>query len=81
MKVDDEGKTIVISSGKGKGFLTVLYDKGPLFAVDVAIAFMQLTQLGYGGGRQQMMFEVKKTVERQFVQQTIRHGARRPIPC
>ena len=68
MNVDDGGKTIVISSGENKDFLTVSYDECPLGAVDLAIAFMQLAQLGYGGGRQQMMFKMKKTVERQFVQ-------------
>src|SRR6266581_1172257 len=81
MNVDDGGKTIVISSGENKDFLTVSYDECPLVAIDLAIAFMQLTQLGYRGGRQQMMFEMQKTVERQCVQQTIGHGARGAIPC
>src|SRR5262249_6217845 len=42
---------------------------------------MELTQLSYGGGRQQMVFEMQKTIERQSVQQTIGHGARGAIPC
>src|SRR5712691_5429168 len=81
MNVDNGGKTIVISSGENKDFLTVSYDEFPLVAIDLAIAFMQLTQLGYRGGRQQMMFEMKETVERQFVQQTVGDGPRSAIPC
>lgn len=80
-KVDCEGKTIIPSSGEDKDFLTVSYDESPLVAIDLAITFMQLTQLDDGGGRQQVMFEMKKTVEGQCVQQTIRHGARGTIPC
>ena len=78
--VDYGGETIITSSGEDKDFLTVSDDECPLGAIDLAITFMQLTQLGYGGGRQQVMFEMKKTVEGQFVQETIRHGARSAIP-
>ena len=41
MNVDDGGKTIVISSGENKDFLTVSYDECPLVAIDLAIAFMK----------------------------------------
>ena len=59
--MDDEGKTIITSSGEDKDFLLISHDEGLLVAIDLAIAFMQLTQLGYGGGRQHMMFEMKKS--------------------
>ena len=77
--MDYEGKTIVISAEEGKDFLIVSYDECPFVTIDLAVAFMQLTQLAYGGGRQQMVFEMEKTVEGQFIQQTIRHSARRAV--
>lgn len=40
MKVDYGGKTIVISSEEDKDFLTVSDDKGPLGAIDLAIALV-----------------------------------------
>src|SRR5437867_7696660 len=81
MNVADGGKNYSLLLRGKQGLFDRLYDECPLVAIDLAIAFMQLTQLGYRGGRQQMMFEMKKTVERQFVQQTIGHGARGAIPC
>lgn len=58
------GQTIVIPSVEDKRLPTVSYDERPLVAINLTVALMQLAQLRYGGGRQQMMFEMKKTVER-----------------
>jgi hypothetical protein len=68
MNVDYGGKTILTSAAEDKGFPTGSDNERPLFAVDVTIAFMQLTQLSYGGGRHQMMFKMKETIERQLVE-------------
>ena len=65
--MDYGGKIVVAFAGEDKDSPTVSYDECPLFAVDVAIALMQLAHLSYRGGWHQMMFEMEKTIERQLV--------------
>ena len=80
MNIGYGGKTILTSAAEDKDFPTGSDNERPLFTVDVTIAFMELTQLSYGGSRHQMMFEMKETVERQLVEQTMRQRARGAIP-
>jgi hypothetical protein len=61
---DDKGNTIIASAWEDKNFPIISDDKCLFFAVDVAIALMELAHLGYRCGRHQMMFEMKKTIER-----------------
>ena len=68
LNVDDGGKTILTSAEEDKDFPTGSDNERPLFTVDVTIAFMQLTQLSYRGSRHQMMFKMKKTIKRQFIE-------------
>jgi hypothetical protein len=68
MYVDYGGKTIITSAKEDKAFPTGSDNERPLFTVDVTIAFMQLTHLSYRGSRHQMMFKMKKTIERQLVE-------------
>jgi len=81
INVDYGGKTIITSPEEDKDFPTGSDNERPLFTVDVTIAFMQLTQLSYGGSRHQMMFQMKETIERQLVEQTIRQRTRGAIAC
>ena len=79
--MDYGGKTILTSAEEDKHFPTGSDNERPLLTVDVTIAFMQLTQLSYGGSRHQMMFKMKETIERQLVEQTIRQRTRGAIAC
>ena len=81
MHVDYGGKTILISAEEDKDFPTGSDNERPLFTVDVTIAFMQLTQLSYGGSRHQMMLKMKETIKCQLIKQTIRHCTRSAVPC
>ena len=81
MNVDYGGKTILTSAEEDKHFPTGSDNERPLLTVDVTIAFMQLTQLSYGGSRHQMMLKMKKTIERKLVEQTIRQRTRGAIAC
>ena len=74
-------KAVITSAEEDKDFPTGSDDERPLFTVNITIAFMQLTQLSYGGSRHQMVFKMEETVERQLIEQTIRQRTRGAIPC
>ena len=65
---DDKGNTIITSAWEDKDFPAISDDECLFFVIDIAIALMQLAQLGYRGGRHQMVFKMEKTIECQLVE-------------